>query len=213
MTRIVRSSFLASLAVLLAFPAAAAAAPHQTADILGPPDPASGSRPLVVVDGATLIRGTRGLSASISMPTPAPGSYAYPEGPTASGVPGHPEAFSLWVFVFFNPEACIGPCDGADLTTNDAVVAGAFNAGGHLVGGPHLTIAGRISEQSTVFPPQGSNPLVENLSQALALGYTIADAEVHLAVAPHGALDPHLLPAQITTPVGNAGFWWVAIYE
>ena len=37
-------------------------------------------------------------------------------------------------------------------------------------------------------------------------------AEIHLAVAPHGMLQPDLLPSQITTPIGNPGFWWTAIF-
>jgi hypothetical protein len=38
-------------------------------------------------------------------------------------------------------------------------------------------------------------------------------AEVHLAVAPHGNLDPALLPDQITKPIGNANFWWIAVFN
>jgi len=53
------------------------------------------------------------------MPTPEPGSYTYPQGPTASGEPGHPETFSLWVFIFFNPEECHNGCDGSDLADSD----------------------------------------------------------------------------------------------
>lgn len=41
----------------------------------------------------------------------------------------------------------------------------------------------------------------------------VADAEIHLAVAPHGALAPDLLPAQIKTPVGDPSFWWLAIFK
>jgi hypothetical protein len=128
--------------------------------------------------------------------------------PTSSGASGHPEAFSLWVFIFFNPEACAVPfaCGPGDLTGNPAVVAGAFNAGGHLAAGPHLTMSGRVTEQSLVFPPQASFPLAETLRQALDEGYAIADAEIHLAVAPHGGLDPDLLPAQTTTPAGNPSY-------
>jgi len=37
-------------------------------------------------------------------------------------------------------------------------------------------------------------------------------AEVHLAVAPHGALQPETLPNQITTPIGDPSFWWVAFF-
>lgn len=56
---------------------------------------------------------------------------------------------------------------GADLMNNLDVVAGAFNAGGHLVGGPHLTISGRANEQSPTFG--GAN--AETISEALTLGH------------------------------------------
>jgi len=38
-------------------------------------------------------------------------------------------------------------------------------------------------------------------------------AEVHLAVAPHGGLQPNLLPDQITKPVGAPAHWWLAIFD
>lgn len=184
---------------------AVAASPWEQADLVGQgPD-----GPVVSPGGAQIHRTANGVTAKVSMATPEPGTYAYPQGPTASGVPGHPEAFSLWVFVFFNPEACDDQCDGPDLTTNPEVVAGAFNAGGHLVGGPDLSIAGRANEENVVF----GGPNAESIAEALRLGHTVAGAEIHLAVAPHGALDPHLLPEAIQTPVGNPSFWWLAFFE
>lgn len=194
----------ATFALLLVTASPAGASPHETADIVGQgPD-----GPVVAPDGAHILRGTTGLNASVSMPTPEPGSYVYPEGDTASGRAGHPEAFSLWVFVFFNPEACDGPCNGPDLVGNEDVVAGAFNAGGHLVAGSNLTMSGRVTEQHPTF----GGPNAETIGEALAAGHDLADAEVHLAVAPHGALAPELLPAQITTPAGNSAHWWIAIF-
>lgn len=185
---------------------ALAASPWEQADIVGQ----GAGGPVVSAGGAQIHRTANGVSASIEMPTPEPGSYSYPQGPTASGVPGHPEAFSLWVFIFFNPDACAGDCDGADLQSSDpAIIAGAFNSGGHLEGGPNLTIAGRVNEQSTVF----GGPNAESIGEALSLGHTVTAAEIHLAIAPHGALDPVLLPEAIQTPVGNPTFWWLAFYE
>ncbi|MFP3915355.1 MAG: hypothetical protein ACLFWM_10810 [Actinomycetota bacterium] len=184
----------------------AAASPRESADLFGQ----GMDGPTVSADGAKIHRTAKGVSASVTMPTPAPGSYVYPEGPTASGVSGHPEAFSLWVFVFFNPEACDGECGAPDLATNPDVVAGAFNAGGHLVGGPHLTISGKANHNSPTFgPPE----FAETIGEALDMGYEIADAEIHLAVAPHGALAPELLPSQIKTPAGNPSHWWFAVFE
>lgn len=195
-----------AVAVLAATALVAGAAPGETEDVFGQ----GPGGVTVAIDGATIHRTAKGISASVKMPTPEPGTYMYPEGPTASGEAGHPEAFSLWVFVFFNPGACDGDCDGSDLSTNPEVVAGAFNAGGHLVGGPNLTISGKVNQQSPTFGPQD---FAETIPEALSEGYEIADAEVHLAVAPHGALTPELLPAQIKTPAGNPSFWWLAIFK
>lgn len=200
---------LASVAALLgATVSVAGASPWESEDIFGQ----GMEGETVATNGAKIHRTAKGVSASVKMPTPAPGSYMYPEGPTASGVEGRPEAFSLWVFVFFNPEACgtPGECGPADLATNPDVVAGAFNAGGHLVAGPNLTISGRVTEQSPTFgPPEAA----ETISQALSDGFDIADADIHVAVAPHGALAPELLPAQIKTPAGDPSFWWMAIFK
>lgn len=166
--------------------------------------------PTVAEDGAAIRRTAKGVTAKVTMPTPEPGSYNYPQGPTASGEEGHPEAFSLWVFLFFNPEECAtGDCGPADLINDPDVVAGAFNAGGHLASGPKLTISGRVNEQSAVFG--GSN--AETIAEALAMGYGIDDAQVHVAVAPHGAQDPDLLPQQFKTPAGDPSFWWMALYK
>ncbi|MBW3666408.1 MAG: hypothetical protein KY394_02310 [Actinobacteria bacterium] len=41
----------------------------------------------------------------------------------------------------------------------------------------------------------------------------IAGAEIHLAVARRGQLDPMLLPAQITTPAGTPTHWWIALFK
>jgi hypothetical protein len=197
---------LATCAAVLAFAvSASAASPMEQADIVGQ----GADGPVVSAGGAEIRRGVNGLTAKVSLATPEPGSYVYPQGPTASGIPGHPEAFSLWVFIFFNPESCDGACDGPDLQANPDVIAGAFNAGGHLVGGPKLTISGKANGQSTVF----GGPNAETIAEALDLGFSISGAEIHLAVAPHGALDPVLLPQAIKTPVGNPTFWWLAFFE
>ncbi len=198
---------IAVVAVVASIAATASANPWETEDIFGQ----GLGGPVVAMDGAMINRGTTGVSASVTMATPEPGSYVYPTGPTASGVPGHPEAFSLWVFVFFNPEECATPnfCGPGDLINDPDVIAGAFNAGGHLAAGPKLTMSGRITAKTMSF----GGPNAETIEEALALGYTIADAEIHIAVAPHGALAPELLPEQIKTPAGNPSHWWLAIFD
>jgi len=199
------SSIITASALVLSASVASAAGPSETADVVGQ----GLAGPIVAPDGAAILRTPNSVVAKLVMPTPVPGSYAYPIGPTGSGVAGHPEAFSLWVFIFYNPEECAAAlCGPADLMNDPDVIAGAHNAGGHLAGGPQLTLAGSVNRQSFTF----GGPNAETLGEALSMGYDLADAEIHLAVAPHGALDPALLPGQITTPVGNPGFWWLSIF-
>jgi hypothetical protein len=194
-----------ALVTTLLATAALADSPWETADIF-----AQGSTVDVLVDdGAKIHRTATGVTASVTMPTPEPGTYNIPAGPTTNQEHGSPAAFSLWVFIFFNPEACDQPCDRADLVGSGEVIAGGFNAGGHLVSGPNLTISGRINEQSQLF----GGPNAESIADGLEAGYTIAGAEIHVAVAPHGKLDPELLPDQFGTPAGFADSWWVAQYK
>jgi hypothetical protein len=165
--------------------------------------------PVVASAEAAILRTPNSVVASLTMDTPAPGSYSYPTGPTGSGVAGHPEVFSLWVFVFFNPEECASAiCGPGDLMNDPDVIAGAYNAGGHVVGGSSLVLAGSVNKDRFSF----GGPNAETLGQAMAMGYDLADAEIHLAVAPHGALDPALLPGSISTPVGTPASWWIAIF-
>lgn len=215
-----RIVIVTSVVALLGATVSAAASPWETADI----SEQGATDEVVATDGAKIHRTAKGVTASVSMPAPVPGEYEVPEGPTSSGVEGSPAAFSLWVFIFFNPDACDGfPCVGSDLADEDVVAAG-YSAGGHLVAGSHLTISGKVNAQNKAFGPEGvpvctggdagESVCVETVGQALALGYTIDDAEIHIAVAPHGKLDPSLLPAQISTPAGNAAeHWWTALFE
>jgi hypothetical protein len=145
-----------------------------------------------------------------------PAEYTIPPaGGTSTGVHGNPEAFSLWVFVFFNPENCVDGCDGTDLMRpldpahpELNVVAGGYNGGGHLSGGTQLTMAGHVNRNSATF----GGPNADSFAGALSQGFDLADAEIHLAVAPHGVLDPALLPEQISTPAGTAPMWWLAFF-
>lgn len=196
---------LVAAALVASSAATASANPWETEDIFGQ----GMGGPTVAVNGAKINRSATGVSASVTMATPVPGSYSYPRTPTSSGVAGHPEAFSLWVIVFFNPEACIGECDMPDVVGNPNVVAGGYNGGGHLVSGPKLTLSGRVNAQSATF----GGPNAESIAYALANGYSFANADIHLAVAPHGALAPELLPEQLTTPAGGPPQWWMAIFK
>ena len=146
-------------------------------------------------NGAMLVRQPDGLRASISMPRPEPGTYNYPAGKTA----GHPEVFTLWAFVFNYPDLCTNPCNGDDIGPSRAAKGGVYNVGGHASSGNYLTIAGRIGIAEAPF---GGAPLEAP-----------ATAEVHLAVAPHGDLDPTTLPTEFRTPTGPMSFWWIAVFH
>lgn len=200
---------LAALSMMVT--AASAGVTTETEDVFGQ----GMTGPVVSPGGATLQRSDSGLSVKLTMPTPEPGSYFYPGTdqppgglvPPATGpvgfppaVPGHPEAYSLWMFVFNAPGECAGdPCTIADFSRLAPTSAGAFNAGGHLVGGQNLQLSGRVTLSSAPFAGQSlTNP---------------HGSEVHLAVAPHGALDPALLPDMINLPIGNPAYWWLAIFE
>lgn len=69
---------------------------------------------------------------------------------------------------------------------------------GHIVGGPALTLSGTVS--------RNSEPVV---------GAPLADptgAAVHLAVAPHGALNPEKMPEQTKTRTKpGPAIWWLAL--
>lgn len=153
----------------------------ETEDVFG--QGPSGS--VVAPDGATIKRTPNGISMNLSMPTPESGEYQYPTSGVYSG-PGHPEAFSLWAFVFNDPAA-----EDWD---------GAFFVAGHVVGGSTLNLSGRVSTNTEPFAGERlDNP---------------GGAEVHLAVAPHGGLDAELLPEQIKTPTGpGPDIWWLALFE
>jgi hypothetical protein len=145
--------------------------------------------------GATLVRQPGGLRASMSVPTPQPGTYNYPAGRTA----GHPEVFTLWAFVFNYPDLCSNPCNADDLGPNTPAKGGVYNVGGHFASGQHLTVAGRIGVGETPFG-----------GAALESPET---AEVHLALAPHGAVDPSALPGEFRSPTGPMAFWWIAMFH
>jgi hypothetical protein len=178
----------------------------QTVNVVGQ-GPAG---PVVSMRGATLIRTAGGVTASLTMPTPQPGSHNYPPAnpfqPIAP-VPGTPEVFTGWFFFFNEPENCAVPhqCVPPAPTApapNDFTRArgGVYNFAGHAIsGGGTLTLVGHISVGETQF---GGPFALENPT----------DAEIHLAVAPHGVLIPELLPQQINTPVGSPPFWWIALF-
>lgn len=149
----------------------------ETANVFG-----QGLGGAVVDDAeAKIRRSANGITAKVTMAAPEPGSYAYPD----DAERGRSEAFTLWVFVFDDPEA-------ADWD-------GAFLGAGHAVAGSRLTLSGHISRKTDPFIGEAlQNP---------------EGAKIHLAVAPHGAVDPSKLPEQLQTPAGTPAHWWFALFE
>lgn len=155
-------------------------------------------------DAAHLTRQTDGISIRVSVPVPQPNTYTYP----SEGVPApsaSPEVFTGWAFVFNYPDNCAvrGSCAGPDLF-NPAVGAGVYNFAGHPTGaGGNLVLTGHIQVGQPAGGPPGST--MAPLSNP-------GGAEVHMAIAPHGEIDPSNMPFQARSPVGNPGCacWWVA---
>ncbi|MFW6198854.1 MAG: hypothetical protein ACOC5E_03420 [Acidobacteriota bacterium] len=162
---------------------------------------------VVAEGGATIQRTPHGISGQVSMPTPEPGTYTYPSGPEGGAwtdEEGPPEVFTLWAFTFNDPEQCEVPneCSPGDL--GDPAGGGAFAMDGVIADGSDIALSGHVSPDSEPFPTETTGAQLEN----------IAGAQVILAVAPHGALDPDLLPDQLRTPTGpGPDIWWLAVFE
>ena len=169
--------------------------------------------PTVSENGAKLIRTKKGITVAVSMPTPIPGpdSYAYPPGNVFQPdvFMGSPEVFTGWIFFFNIPENCAIPNACAppppmhpgpnDFTTAEG---GVYNFAGHAAaGGGTLNMVGHISVGEMVF----GGPPTSTLQNPYG-------AEIHVAIAPHGTLQPALLPAQFNTPIGGPPFWWLALF-
>ncbi len=131
-----------------------------------------------IVEGAssTLVRTGSGLSATFK----------------TGGLPAG-EAFTVWFVVFNNPAACGAPmmgvsrCGEPDLF-NPATMAGAFTAGGHVIGsGGPATIAGSLRvgdmRRALTFGPDAPPALPNALTNPLG-------AEVVLILLRHGPWTP-----------------------
>ena len=172
------------------------AAGPERADVMN-----QGGGGVYATDGATVVRQANGLRVSVTMQTPTPGSYAYPAGT----VEGKPEVFTLWAFVFNYPDLCSPPGCGRDDLGDTPAKGGVYNPAGHAVGGGTLNLAGEIR----VGQPAGAPPDIPNPQPLMSP----STAQIHLAVAPHGALDPSTLPGEFRSPAGNPGFWWTGIID
>ncbi len=159
-------------------------------------------------DGVRITRKNNGLSIRVTMPVPQPNTYVYPdEIPTPSA---SPEVFTGWVFIFNNPAGCAGGagnCGVADVTGANPGELGIYNFAGHATGaGGNLVLTGQIEVGQTA----GGPPFLPAVDL-----YNTQTSEVHVAVAPHGQLDPAQLPGQQRTPAGTpaCGCWWLALFD
>jgi len=171
----------------------------QSTDIVG--QGADGD--VVAEDGARIWRTANAIVMEVSMPTPTPGEYTYPsapedkEGEWWTGEEGDLEAFTLWAFTFNNPDACEDGCSSDDF--GDPAGGGVFGVTGHVFDGDTLTLNGFVTTDTETFDGGAlERPM---------------DAEVHLAVAPHGAFKPDMLPEQLQTPASPSSIWWVALFD
>lgn len=174
---------------------------------------------VVSADGATLVRSADDIWVELRMPVPEPGSYQYPTQGVAITGEGYPEVFSLWAFIFNNPDDCESEnpdlnCDINDFMTGNGA-AGVFAVDGVVADGDWMTLSGRITADTEVYeaPPvpaiREGNPNFQNIPLQ-----NPEDAEVHLAIAPHGEVDEDLLPEMLETATGPpVEVWWLAIFE
>ena len=202
----IATAALTALILLMTASANTAAAdpPHivQTADVLG-----QGGDGVYQEDGARLVRSETSLRIKWKVPTPAPGTYQYPTAdqvppgaPTHPEIiPGWPEVFTLWVFVFNHPELCSAPCDFDDIGDTTAAQGGVYQLDATVALDGKIRFKGKVKV--------GEAPLVGAALQ------NPNGAEVHPAMAPHGkAHCGEALEQQLTGSVGNPSFWWPALF-
>ncbi len=172
----------------------------DTGDIMN-----QGGKGVASEDGAKVLRTHHGVHLKMTMPTPESGKYLYPEAAEGREAiePGWPEVFTGWAFIFNFPDKCNGPCDGDDLGDTPAQ-GGVSNWAGEIIWRDTLELRGHVARDTMLGNPPGlpkvrfSNP---------------KGAEIHLAIAPHGAIIRESIVAQTTLPVGSpmCGCWWVGV--
>jgi hypothetical protein len=166
----------------------------------------------LAVEGAWLSRSADGIRVRATIPTPISGSYEYPTGDNvAPWAQPHPEilpagedeheVFTMWVIVFNHPDLCTDDsCDLDDLAPDAAAKGGVFQADGRIADGDELELTGSV-----------------RIGQGPSTGSVLEDpldAEVHLAIAPHGrALSGADLERQLNGPIGNPTLWWAATFD
>jgi hypothetical protein len=209
------------VALLAAFATSAAAQPveQQASGVDNQPTaPFDADLQLLRPEDARVTRYEDRVEFEVTMTTPTPGTYVYPDSVPAERY-ASPEAFTLWAFVFNHPEACATPneCGPGDFT--EAVQGGLYGVAGHLTavdhsggafeldrdGGGRMTLRGevKVGDPSRTLPSSPTFPLQNPLG-----------AELHVAVAPHGQADPAAIASELYEPAGNpaCGCWWLAFF-
>ena len=155
--------------------------------------------PVVAEDGASIMRTNSSVIAKVVMATPEPGSYTLGEGATEARSTAVRRRSACGSLSSSTRRACAPR--SADLATSSRTQmsspARSTLVGTSRAGRPD---ARRLSQCITRHLRWGER---RNHRQALAMGYSLADADIHLAVAPHGVLDSELLPLQISTRSGR----------
>lgn len=177
----------------------------QTADVTGQ----GGEGAMLASDGARLMRRPDGLYVEFDVPSPEPGSYAYPtadmvppwgisQPPVSPGASDAPEVFTVWLVAFNDGSLCTdGQCDADDVGADTLAQGGMYQLDGRVAVGGQLHFMGNIRLGQE---PLSGAPLVDP-----------EQAEVHLFMAPHGrALSGADAERQLNGPVGNPSLWWAA---
>ncbi|MEM6818538.1 MAG: hypothetical protein AAF578_07075 [Pseudomonadota bacterium] len=183
----------------------------QTFGDCSQPLPFGGERAEIPRSSAKILRLKDGIAAFVRMPTPEPGSYCYPPATLATdpsagpAVPGAVEAFSLWLIYFNRPDQCLpGGCSARDVLGPNCVNAGAgaIGLGGRATRRARLSLSGYASVGEGPLQGFGCEPLGDT-----------QQAEIHIAIGPHGALREDLLPTQLQVPPGGGpGYWLPKIF-
>ena len=171
------------------------AAPAETADLMN-----QGLEGVYASGAVGMTRGSNRLSLTATFPVPPAGGHVYPaEGTTV----GAPEIYTAWAFVFNYPDKCSDECGLDDMGSTPAV-GGAYRFDGQVATGDVLHLSGDVFVGQPAGPPGIGVPLESP-----------ATAEVHVAIAPHGQLDPAAVVAQLTTPIGSpeCDCWWVGFLK
>lgn len=198
--------FVVALAVAVTVALIALASPSaNVSDVSGQ----GGEEPLLATSAASLTRSEDGFAVEMNVPTPAAGTYEYPDSDMVPEGASHPvvvpgnsdeaEVFTVWAFVFNTPERCTdSACDRDDIGDTPAQ-GGVFQIDGHIAVDRTSQFGGavRLGQQAFNGSPL-SNP---------------AGAEIHLAIAPHGkAHSGEDLWSQLNGPIGNTTLWWGATF-